>query len=285
MEVTMRFATIAWPLASATLLATVLAASSGAQTAGAGAAPAAGPAPNGAAAPTENQAQARAILMRMADYIARAPAFSVSMITSYDSVQASGQKIEFGERRKLVLGRPDHLRAEAEHSDGSRTAAVFTGSQLVLIDATNKVYATERQPGGLDESILYVVSDLGMRFPLAMLLMSRLPAEFEKRVRSIEYVEKTNLLGTPSHHLAARGDTVDFQVWVADGPQPVPLRIVLTYKDAPGEPEYRAQFTDWNMTPAITDATFRADLPAGSQKILFAAQLKAARARGPGGKQ
>jgi hypothetical protein len=285
MEVTMRFATIAWPLASATLLATVLAASSGAQTAGAGAAPAAGPAPTGAAAPTENQAQARAILMRMADYIARAPAFSVSMITSYDSVQASGQKIEFGERRKLVLGRPDHLRAEAEHSDGSRTAAVFTGSQLVLIDATNKVYATERQPGGLDESILYVVSDLGMRFPLAMLLMSRLPAEFEKRVRSIEYVEKTNLLGTPSHHLAARGDTVDFQVWVADGPQPVPLRIVLTYKDAPGEPEYRAQFTDWNMTPAITDATFRADLPAGSQKILFAAQLKAARARGPGGKQ
>jgi hypothetical protein len=285
MEVTMRFATIAWPLASATLLATVLAASSGAQTAGAGAAPAAGPAPNGAAAPTENQAQARAILMRMADYIARAPAFSVSMITSYDSVQASGQKIEFGERRKLVLGRPDHLRAEAEHSDGSRTAAVFTGSQLVLIDATNKVYATERQPGGLDESILYVVSDLGMRFPLAMLLMSRLPAEFEKRVRSIEYVEKTNLLGTPSHHLAARGDTVDFQVWVADGPQPVPLRIVLTYKDAPGEPEYRAQFTDWNMTPAITGTTFRADLPAGSQKILFAAQLKAARARGPGGKQ
>jgi hypothetical protein len=285
MEVMMRFASIARPAAAATLLAAALAAPGGARTGGDQGAPPAKAAANATPAPTESQKQARDILMRMAQYIAGAKAFSVSMITSYDSVQASGQKIEFSERRKLVLGRPDHLRAEAEHSDGSRTAAVFTGSQIVLIDATNKVYATERQPGGLDESIVYVVSDLRMRFPLAMLLLSRLPAELEKRVRSIEYVEKTNLLGTPSHHLAARGDTVDIQVWVADGAQPVPLRIVLTYKDAPGQPEFRAQFLDWNMTPAISDATFRADLPAGAQKILFAGQLEAARAKGPGGKQ
>jgi hypothetical protein len=278
----MRLATIARPLAATALLA-MLAAPGGAQVAGTPA-PQGKPAAGAAPTPTAGQEQARGILMRMAQYLAAAPAFSVNMITSYDSVQPSGQKIEFGERRKLVLARPDHLRAEAEHSDGSRTAAVFTGREIVLIDATNKVYATAPQPGGLDESIVYVVSDLRMRFPLAMLLMTRLPAEFEKRVRSVEYVEKTNLLGTPSHHLAVRGDTVDFQVWVADGPQPVPLRIVLTYKDAPGEPDFRAQFADWNMAPAITATTFQADPPPGSQKILFAAQLAAARARGPGGK-
>lgn len=243
--------------------------------------------PTGAAVPPQpdTQAQARTILMRMASFVSSAPRFSVSLTTSYDTLQASGQKIEFGERRKLVLNRPARLRVETERSDGARTAAVFTGTEMVLIDATNKVYASEPQPGDLDESILHFVSDLGMRLPLAALLMRRLPDDLTRRVRSIDYVEKTNLLGPPSHHLAARGDTVDMQVWIADGPRPVPLRIVLTYKTEPGQPEFRAQFAEWDMAPAINEGTFQPQIPPGSHKIQFAAQLAAAaQLRRQGGK-
>jgi hypothetical protein len=227
---------------------------------------------------------ARAILMRMADTLSRLPAFSVRVDSSYDVVQASGQKIEFGERRQLILSRPNRLRVDTERSDGHRSVAVFTGTELVLVDVTGKAYASTPQPGVLDDSILHLVSDLRMRLPLAMLFMSRLPAEFERRVRSVDYVEKTALFGTPAHHLAARGDTVDMQVWVSDGAQPLPLRVVLTYKDEQGEPEFRAQFSDWNLTPAIADSTFVAPIPAGAQKVLFAAQLAAARAARQGGK-
>jgi hypothetical protein len=225
---------------------------------------------------TDTQATAREILMRMAQFLSKAPRFSVNLNTSYDAVQESGQKIEFAERRKVILSRPDRLRVEVERSDGSRAVVVFTGKEIVLVDITNKVYAMEPQPDGLDESILHFVSDLGMRFPLAVLLMSRAPMEFEKRVRSIDYVEKTNLLGTPSHHLAARTDTVDFQVWIADGAQPVPLRIVLTYRNEPGQPEYRADFADWNFAPVITDATFTPPIPPEAQKVAFATRLAGA---------
>jgi hypothetical protein len=250
------------------------------------AAPAPVPQPASAGAPAAGtDVLARDILMRMARFLSTQPSFGVSVISAYDVVQASGQKIEFAERRKLVVSRPDRLRVETERSDGVRTAVLFTGSEITLVDQTNRVYATERQPaGGLDEAILHFVSDLKMRLPLAVLLMQRLPGELERRVRSIVYVEKTNLLGPPAHHLAARGDTVDMQVWVADGAQPLPVRVVLTYKDAPGQPEFRAQFADWNLTPLITDSAFRPQLPAGAQKILFTAQLAAARAPVQGGK-
>jgi hypothetical protein len=237
-----------------------------------------------ATAAPDARTQAWNILWRMAQYLGSAPAFSVSVVSSYDAVQESGQKIEFGERRKVVVNRPDRLRVETEHSNGGRIAAVFTGREIVLVDAVNKVYATEPQPGTLDQSIVHFVADLGLRLPLAALLMARLPAEFEKRVREIDYVEKTNLLGTPSHHVAARGDSVDMQVWVADGPQPLPLRIVLTYKNAPGQPEFRAQFVDWNMAPVITDTTFKAAIPPDAHKILFTAQLAAARQQAQGAK-
>jgi hypothetical protein len=226
-----------------------------------------------AAAVTESQAQASAILMRMADFLGGAQRFSVSVRAGYDAVQKSGQKIEFGEMRKVTLSRPDRLRIEGERSDGAKTLTVFNGKEIVLIDETSNVYATAPQPGGVDDTIVHFVKDLGMRLPLAVLLVSQLPAELKDRVRSIDYVEKTNIYGSTSYHLAARTDMVDFQIWVADGDKPLPQRVVITYKKAKGEPQFWAQFSDWNLAPEISDSTFLAKPPDGAQKVAFAAQL------------
>jgi hypothetical protein len=227
-----------------------------------------------AAAPvTETQAQASAILTRMADFLAGTQRFSVSLRAGYDAVQKSGQKIEFGDTRKVTVSRPDRLRMEGERSDGVKTLTVFTGKEIVLIDETSNVYATAPQPGGLDDTLVYFVKDLGMKLPLAVLLVSQLPAELKARVRSVDYVERTTIDGSPSHHLAARTDMVDFQVWVADGDKPLPQRVVISYKQAKGEPQFWAQFSDWNLAPALDDSTFLAKPPDGAQKVAFAAQL------------
>ena len=226
-----------------------------------------------AAAVTESQAQASAILMRTADFLGGTQRFSVSVRGGYDAVQKSGQKIEYNEMRKVTLSRPDRLRVEGERSDGAKKLIVFNGKEIVLIDAASNVYATAPQPGGLDDTIVHFVKDLGMRLPLAVLLVSQAAAELKDRVRSVDIVEKTNIYGSPSHHLAARTDQVDFQVWVADGDKPLPQRIVITYKKDKGEPQFRAQFSDWNLAPAIEDSTFLVTPPDGAQKVPFAAQL------------
>jgi len=223
--------------------------------------------------PTAAQVQAREILMRMAAYLGGAEKFSVSLRAGYDAVQKNGQKIEFNEARSITLARPDKLRVEGERSDGAKTLVVFDGKQITLFDAARNVYAVGAQPGSLDDSVVHFVRDLGMRLPLAVMLMSRMPAELDARVKSIDYVEKTGIFGAPAHHLAARGDGVDMQVWVADGDKPVPLRVVITYLKSPGQPQFRAQFADWNLAPATGDATFSAQIPAGAQKLPFAAQL------------
>jgi hypothetical protein len=255
----------------------MLTASAAALLMGAGLAYAQQPAPGkkapAAAAVTESQTQAHAILMRMAEFLAGTQRFSVNLRGGYDAVQTSGQKIEFGEVRTVTVSRPDRLRVEGARSDGTKTLTVFNGKEIVLIDETRNVYATAPQPGGVDDSIVHFVRDLGMRLPLAVLLVSRLPQEMKDRVRSIDYVEKTTINGSTSHHLAARTDTVDFQVWVADGDQPLPQRVVITYKQAKGEPQFRAQLSDWNLAPAIEDSTFAVKPPDGAQKVAFAAQL------------
>ena len=231
------------------------------------------PAPQ-AANLTDSQREARAILMRMAEFIGKTPRFSVSVHGGYDAVQESGRKIEFGEKRKVTLSRPDNrLRIEGEHSDGTKVLTVFNGKEITLVDSRSNVYATAPQTGSLDDTIIHFVRDLGVRLPLAAMLLSRMGAQFEERVRSIDYVEKTSLYGAAAHHLAAQTDTVDFQIWVTDGDKPLPQRVVLTYKEAPGQPQFWALLSDWNLAPAISDATFTASVPKGAQKVAFAGQL------------
>ncbi|WP_250491522.1 DUF2092 domain-containing protein, partial [Caballeronia sp. INML2] len=80
---------------------------------------------------TASQAQARAILMKMAVFLGGTPSFRVGVRSGYDAVQPSGQKIEFGEYRTVTLSRPDRMRVESERSDGAKTLVVLTGKEIV----------------------------------------------------------------------------------------------------------------------------------------------------------
>jgi hypothetical protein len=229
--------------------------------------------PGEAQAPGGSPPDARALLLRMADLLGKTQRLSVTVHAAYDTVQASGQKVEWNEVRTLALSRPDRLRMEAEKSNGARSLVVFDGKEISTYDEAGRSYAQAPQPGGIDETLVYFVRDLGMRMPLAALFLSRSATELDRRVRSVEYVEKTGILGAVAHHLIGRTDTVNFQVWITDGDLPLPQRIVLTYAGAPGQPQFRASFSAWNLAPTPADSLFTFTLPTGASRIPFAAAL------------
>jgi hypothetical protein len=221
----------------------------------------------------ENERDAKKILMAMAETLADTPRFSVNLNGSYEVLQESGQKIEFGERRRVIVSRPNGLRVEVEHSDGESHLVLYDGKTITTYTPNQYVYAQVSKPGGIDEAVMYFLKDLHMRLPLAALLLSRLPAELENRTRSLDYVEKEVIYEMPVHHLAGRTDTVDYQIWIPAGAQPLPLRVVLTYKNAEGQPSFRADFFDWNLTPQIPDNQFVFTPPEGARKIAFLAEV------------
>lgn len=226
-----------------------------------------------AQAPGGSPPDARALLLRMAEFLGKTQRLSVTIHTAYDTVQASGQKVEWNEMRTLALSRPDRLRIEAEKSNGARSLVIFDGKEISTYDEAGRVYAQAAQPGGIDETLVYFVRDLNMRLPLAALLLSRAAPELDRRVLSVEYIEKTGILGAVTHHLIGRTDTVHFQVWIADGDRPLPERIVLTYPGAPGQPQFRAQFSAWNVAPELADSLFTFTPPTDASRIPFAAAL------------
>src|SRR5512143_386269 len=79
-------------------------------------------------ATTESQREAAAILKRMAEYLAGLQSFTCTSRAGYDVLQATGQKIEFGETRQITMARPNRLRVEEVASDGVRDLALFDAS-------------------------------------------------------------------------------------------------------------------------------------------------------------
>lgn len=222
------------------------------------------------AAPAQDPA-ARELLLRMADFIARAPSLRVSMRSDYDAIQADGQRITFSERRQILLQRPDRLRVDVERSDGDRGSVLFDGRWITAFNAEENVYARVEKRGTLDQALVYMVRDLRATLPLARMFTTRFASDMDKRATSVVLVEENSLFDVPTDHLAVRSSEVDVQLWITKGAEPLPRRVVITYKNAPGEPQFRADLYDW-MVPAKADAAaFVFVPPAGAEQIMYLA--------------
>ena len=68
-------------------------------------------------------------------------------------------------------------------------------------------------------------------------------------------------------HLAFRGESVDWQLWVDRGEKPFFRKIVLTYKELPGEPQLSARLSEWDIEPSFSDTLFQFSVPEGARRI------------------
>ena len=89
-------------------------------------------------------------LEKMAQFLAKTQSFSVTIREGYDAVQDSGQKIEFGAIRKLLVNRPDHLRIDVEKSGGEKNLIIFDGKAISVRNENQKICATAPKEGTLD---------------------------------------------------------------------------------------------------------------------------------------
>jgi len=210
---------------------------------------------------------AAARIEAMANLLAQAQRLQVTVACTYDVVQDSGEKIEFGERRELTLRRPDRARFEVTRRDGARRGLIFDGTQLTAFDLDEKVYATVAKPGTVDAALAYYTRNLKMRLPLRELFAADFPQKLNDVLGSARLVGKETVGGVATDHVAFRGDTADVQLWIVRDGDPLPQRIVITYRLAEGQPQFEADFHGWTFNPDVPESVFRFVPAAGAEKI------------------
>lgn len=227
--------------------------------------------------------QALILLNRMATTLAGAGGFRVAIHSDYDVVQDTGEKITFGERRTVVLKRPSGLRIDVEESDGKRTQVIFDGKAITVLSPEEGVYGQVERPGTVDEAVHYVIQDLQVRLPLALLLVTSLPDELTQRLNALSYVERDMLTSVPTDHLVGQAEGADFQVWIPVQGEPLPQRVTITYKDDEGQPQFRANFSDWTLNPDVSLEQLAFVPPPGAERIPFVVRVRQSAGRQPAG--
>lgn len=217
--------------------------------------------------------EAMSTLMRAAEILAKEQRFSVKTDIEYDVIQDWGQKLEFGARRTITVKRPDRMSVDIVDRDGSRRGFRFDGKQIAFFGLDEKVYATVEKSGDVDTALTYFTRDLQMPLPMAELWSNDLPQALKDRISEASVIAEETVRGTLCDHIAVRNDMTDAQIWVTKGAKPLLHRFVITYKHANGQPEFRADFLDWNLSAETLDSLFAFTPAEGANRIQFVAGM------------
>jgi len=232
------------------------------------AAPAASTGAASAAASTVAEPADR-LIKEMGAYIGSAQEFTFHADVTFDHVLPSGQKLLFSAAEGVMLQRPGRLYIEWNGDLGARQFW-YDGKSVTLFDPAMPFYASEAAPPAIDGMLEQLLPKLDFVPPLADFLYS----DPYKTVRgNIEYgfdLGQNDVNGKSCRTLAFVEKDIDWQIWIENGPQLTPCKLVITYKNQPGQPQFTAVFSDWDFAPRIAEPVFIPELPPGTQKIPFA---------------
>jgi hypothetical protein len=208
------------------------------------------------------------LLREMGDYLKSADAFTVHAGSSYDSVDDEGQKIRYGGAADVAMRRPDGLRS-AFKGDERQSQLFYDGRTVTIYDVGINMYTVTEVPPDIDSALDTIFDKYGVSVPLSDLVYADPYSILIENVIEGRWVGRHSIDGVPCNHLAFIQESIDWQIWIEEGAQPVPRQILITYKDEPGWPQYLARLKDWDFQPQFSADYFQFQPPAGSDEMEF----------------
>lgn len=207
------------------------------------------------------------ILRQASAHLAALDQFTLHAEVVEDDTLESGQLVEFGKSVDIAVRRPDGIWANIQGERGHKRIW-YDGSSVTLLDYVYGTYAQAALPNTIDAALDDLADRYGVVFPLSDFAYSDLYTALADNITSGIYVGTRIIAGVSYHHLAFSQETIDWEIWIEDGPSPLPRKLVIIYKDQPGIPRFSALITDWELG-GLPDETFTFEVPAGVQRIEF----------------
>lgn len=212
--------------------------------------------------------EAKQILKRMTDYLGGLERFSLDTENMLEDVLVSGQKIQYDFTASVQIQRPDRVRVERT-GDEMQQLFVYDGATLAMFNPLDGYFATTPAPDNIDDLLHFSRDTLDIVPPTGDFVFTN---AFDLLMASVTegfVVGKSMVGGVTCDHLAFRTPVVDWQIWIADGDQPLPHKYVLTTMDDPAHPQYLGLMSNWDVAPNFDEAMFQFTKPESAQEIEF----------------
>lgn len=231
------------------------------------AAPQAAPAaPATPAAPAIDPAAVQA-LQRMGTYLHGLQNFEVRTKTERDMVLTdTGQKVQFGGDGLYRVRRPNAFYLES-NTDRRQRRFYYDGATFTIFSPRMGVFAQRPAPAQISDMVDEMRDRYNIPVPLADLFYWGTESVPNLQLASIIGFARVD--GQVTDQYAFREGDYDWQVWIARGDRPLPVRVVITTRMDPAQPQYEVELT-WNTNPHFSAATFAFRPPSGVHEIQIA---------------
>ncbi len=208
------------------------------------------------------------LLRQMSEELKKAGAFRFHAEINFDDVLVSGQKLQYAGAVDVTVRRPDGFYVDYR-DDISAKRFWYDGKTGTLLDLVYGKYSKTDLPGDIDSAVDRLQERYDLSLPLADLISSDVFEMINDRAVAWGYIGVHDVEGTPTHHIAITGENADLQVWIQKDGLPLPLKLVVTYKNIAMAPQYQAVLMDWEIGAAVSADTFEPALPQNAQQIEF----------------
>jgi hypothetical protein len=210
------------------------------------------------------------LMRRMSDRLAQVPALALEAEEVYDDVPADRPRTQLTSVRRVAMRRPDRLVSDAA-GDAQNRALWYDGRTASSLDREQNVWTSGAVPPTVDGALDWVFDQTGTVIPLADFLYADVYDRMMGQVQRGVYLGVHEAAGVPCHHLSFEQATIDWQLWIDAGPDPLPRKLVIAYKTEDEVPQYSVTIRKWNVKADLPEALFHFTPPAGAKRIDIAA--------------
>jgi hypothetical protein len=212
-------------------------------------------------------------LAKMGSYLRTLKTFHVETETTRDDTLDDGQKVQRNGGASLLVRAPDKLRAHVK-DDLQDRQMFYDGKTFTLYGEKLGYYAQTPAPATIAQLIDALSDKYDIDIPLADLFLWGTDQAAINKITSAMDVGPSQIDGTACEHYVFRQPDVDWQVWIQQGANPLPRKIVITSTDDDARPEFSSTIK-WDLAPAYNDEAFTFYPPKDAYKITFAADRPA----------
>ena len=194
-------------------------------------------------------------LKDMSMYLMSAKTLRADAVGSLDVVTEDGQRIQLDGSTTYKIRRPGFVIDYV--SDIKSRRFIYDGKNFTVYSPKLGYYASVPAPGTNKEVLDIIYNKFGISLPLEDLFRWGDGSNDDrlKALKSAYKVGTATIDGAETDHYAFREEDVDWEVWIQQGDQPLPRKLVIVDRTDPARPTFTSRLR-WQVNPTFSDADF-----------------------------
>ena len=208
-----------------------------------------------------------AALNAMSSYLRGLPRYELVADVSKDKVIEGNGKLQFDHVLKARYAKGEGL-SMVSSSPQRQLEYFYNHKQFTLYTPRKHFYVTVDAPATITATMTAIEDKYDLSLPLSDIFLWGTEMAPTDAIEAAFLVGPGRVNGQDCQHYAYRQAEVDWQLCIADGDKPLPLKLVITTTDIAIQPQFVATI-NWDLNPDIKADSFTFTPPADAKPIQF----------------